>query len=454
MRKLSAILLALLLLLSITACGNEPADSSAPASSVVDSSPESSLPEESTTTSTSASTTTSSTTGSSATTLGTTTSGRTISTTVTTTTTTTTSKPNKTWYTKGGVTITESEVDAVMAQTYKKPKNVIVMIADGMGPNDIILAEKYSEDGFAFGSILNRFKNHGEAKTHSADAEVTDSAAAATALATGTKTHNGMVGMLPDKTNLKNVSEIAREQGKKIGIVTNDVMTGATPSGFAVHAVSREDTRTLAEAFVDFAPDVLIGHGSNNFMSALSDESKKTLQEDFLLALTFNMMPIVLNSDTTEEKPLIGFHSENILGDPSNYLAYCTEIALNRLDNDEGFFLMVEGAGTDKAGHNNVMSGKINSVITFERAVAVVLKYMKTHPDTLLLITSDHETGGVQLPAEGEQPTDALFTTTNHTAKNVRVFALGYGTQRFRGSVVDNTDIAKFAIAAVKGELE
>lgn len=448
MRKLSAILLALLLLLSITACGNEPAGSSAPASSGMETS------SESTTTSTSALSTSTTTSGSSATTLGTTTSGRTISTTVKTTTTTTAPKPNKTWYTKGDVTITKSEVDAVMAQTYKKPKNVIVMIADGMGSNDIILAEKYSEDGFAFGSILNQFKNHGEAKTHSADAEVTDSAASATALATGTKTNNGMVGMLPDKTNLKNISEIAREQGKKIGIVTNDVMTGATPSGFAVHAVSREDTRTLAKAFVDLAPDVLIGHGSSNFMSALSDESKKKLQEDFLLALTFNMMPIVLNNDTTEEKPFVGFHSENILGDPSNYLAYCTEIALNRLDNDEGFFLMVEGAGTDKAGHNNVMSGKINSVITFERAVAVVLKYMKTHPDTLLLITSDHETGGVQLPAEGEQPTDALFTTTNHTAKNVRVFALGYGTQRFRGSVVDNTDIAKFAISAVKGELK
>ncbi len=441
MRKLTALLLALLLLLSLAACGgNEPADSSAPIPSSVDSMGESSLPEESTTTSSTSSSTTQ------------TTSSRTRSTTSRAATTTSVSKPNKTWYTKGDVMITKAEVDAVMAQTYQKPKNVIVMIADGMGPNDITIAEKYGEGGFAFGSILNQFKNHGEATTHSANAAVTDSAASATALATGTKTNNGVVGMLPDKMPLKNISEIAREQGKKIGIVTNDVVTGATPSGFAVHAISREATGVLANAFIDLAPDVLIGHGYSSFLSALSDKSKQKLLDSFLLAPTFNMIPISLNGNTTGEKPLIGFHSEDLLAKPSNYLAYSTEIALNRLDGNKGLFLMVEGAGTDKAGHSNSMTGKINSVITFERAVAVVLKYMKTHPDTMLIITSDHETGGVRLPAEGEQPTDKLFTTKNHTATNVRVFALGYGAQRFKDCVVDNTDIAKFAISAVKGE--
>ncbi len=445
MRKISAILLALLLLLSITACGgNEPADSSAPLSSAVDSSSESSLSEESTTTSMSTSTTSASIT----------TSSRTRSTTSSRVVITATTTPKRVWYTKGKMTITKAEVDAIMAQTYTKPKNVIVMIADGMGPNDITITEKYSDECFEFGLLLNQFKNHGEATTRSADAEVTDSAASATALATGTKTNNGMVGMLPDKTHLKNISEIAREQGKKIGIVTNDLVTGATPSGYTVHAVSREATAVLAKGFVDFAPDVLIGQGYSNFVSALTDEYKTKLIKDFLVASTFDMMPIALNGDTTGKKPLIGFHSENLLGDSNNYLAYCTELALNRLDGGKGFFLLVEGAGTDKAGHSNVMSAKINNVITFERAIAVVLKYMKSHPDTLLVITSDHETGGVQLPADGERPTDKLFTTTNHTGKNVRVFALGYGAQRFRGRVVDNTDIAKFTISAVKGELE
>lgn len=443
MRKISAILLALLLLLGITACGNKPADSSAPVSSMVDSS-ESSLPEESSTTSTSASVTVAPS--------GTSTS-RTRSTTSTRAVSTATTAPKKVWYTKGDITITKAEVDAVMAQTYTKPKNVIVMIADGMGPNDITIAEKFSDECFSFGLLLNQFKNHGEATTRSADSDVTDSAAAATALGTGTKTNNGMVGMLPDKTHLKNISEIAREQGKKVGIVTNDLVTGATPSGYTVHAVSREATEVLAKGFIDFAPDVLIGNGYSKFLSVLTDEYKTKLTKNFLVASNFDMMPIVLNSDTTEKKPLIGFHGEDLLGKSSNYLAYCTELALNRLDGDKGFFLLVEGAGTDKAGHSNVMSAKINNVITFDRAIAVVLKYMKTHPDTLLVITSDHETGGVQLPAEGEQPTDKLFTTSNHTGKNVRVFALGYGAQRFRGCVVDNTDIAKFTIAAVKGEL-
>ena len=115
---------------------------------------------------------------------------------------------------------------------------------------------------------------------------------------------------------------------------------------------------------------------------------------------------------------------------------------------------MVEGAGTDTAGHNNLMDAKMSNVATFERAIAVVLKFMKENPDTLLIITSDHETGGVQLPAEGEQPSNDLFTSESHTGVNVRVFALGYGAEYFYGKTVDNTDIAKFAISAIKGELK
>ncbi|MBQ9860834.1 MAG: alkaline phosphatase [Clostridia bacterium] len=341
----------------------------------------------------------------------------------------------------------------MMRQTYVKPKNVIVMIADGMGPNDIIITEKYSEECFGFGLLLNQFKNHGKAITNNDNGGVTDSAASATALATGVKTSNEKVGMTRDGIVLKNVSEIAREQGKKVGIVTNDQITGATPSGYTVHAHSRESTDILANSFVDFAPDVLIGQNFANFIINLDAERQDKFKNNFLTATTIPLMATVLDRDLTGEKPLIGFFNSDLLGDANNMLAQCTEIALNRLDNEKGFFLMIEGAGTDKAGHQNDIFAKMSNVITFERAIAVVLKFMKNNPDTLLLITSDHECGGVQLPAKGEELTDALFTSTSHTSKNVRVFALGYGTEYFRGKTVDNTDIGKFTISAVKGEL-
>ncbi len=439
-RKFLAVITALVLLLFTTACGNgTPTDSSTSIISTSESSSQSSRPEGSTTVAEASRSTTSS---------------RTRTTASTTSATTTAPRLDKVWYTEGDVRITKSEADAIVAQNYVKPKNVIVMIGDGMGPNDIALAENYSEDRFDFGLALNRFINTGYAKTHSADNDVTDSAASGTALATGVKTNNTVVGMSTDAKPLKNIAEIAREQGKKIGIVTNDTMTGATPSAFLVHCMSRHNTEVLANSFIDFAPEVLIGQQYSSFVKKLTDQSCGKIQNTYMLATTIPMMSIALNGDLTEEKPLLGFFSADLLGDTSNTLAQCTEIALNRLDNEQGFFLMVESAGTDKAGDTNNIAAKMNSVVTLDRAVAVVLKYMKSHPDTLLIVTSDHDNGAVQMPANGEKPTDELFTTDTHTAQDVRVFALGYGAECFRDKTVDNTDIGKFAISAVKGELK
>ena len=136
----------------------------------------------------------------------------------------------------------------------------------------------------------------------------------------------------------------------------------------------------------------------------------------------------------------------------SDNLAQCTEIALNRLQNENGFFLMVESAGTDKFGHGGDMRGKLNSVVTLDRTVAAILKFMEKNPDTVLVITSDHETGGVQYPESEFKSLNELLTTNSHTAAAVRVFGVGKGTEYFRDKLVDNTDIAKFLIAAIKGD--
>lgn len=340
------------------------------------------------------------------------------------------------------IKITKNELNSIFKKKYTKPKNIIVMIGDGMGPNDIILSEKYSDDLYSFGLAFNDIPYNGFVTTDSLDG-TTDSAASATALATGTKTKNGYVGINYLGADLKNVSEIARECGKKVGIVTNDPFLGATPMGFVAHANNRNNHLDLFKSALTFAPDVFVGVADSSFKNSMVPNLiKNYLKSESVYDLNF-----ALNSDKNANKKFLGYYSE---GSVSSLQMY-TQIALDRLKNKNGFFLMIENTLADKAGHSNDINGKINAVPVLDKAVVTVLNFMKNNPDTLLIITSDHETGGVRLPSEGEAVTNALFSTSNHTSTDVKIFALGYGAEYFNGKTVDNTDVAKFVINAVKG---
>ena len=352
------------------------------------------------------------------------------------------------WYTEGAIALPLSQVQAIVGANYTTPKNVIVIIGDGMGPNDLVLAEKYADVG-AYGLVVNQIPNHGLATTHSASDAVTDSAASATALSTGVKTNNGTIGKDPDGNDLKTMAETARENGKKVGIVTDDLMTGATPTAFTVHNASRNNTGELINAMVQFTPDVLIGKDYMNTYGPLDDTSRPIFNDTYLVAKDFDKFQKVLDTDPTCQKPFMGFL--NGYSSVASYqLAQAAQVAFKRLQNDKGFFLMIESCGTDKYGANNNMTGKLNSVVTLDRAVAAALLFMQDNPDTLLIVTSDHETGGVQIPAEGADP-DTAFTTKEHTDTPVRVFALGAGAEYFHNKTVDNTDIAKFVMDALRG---
>ena len=355
------------------------------------------------------------------------------------------------WYSENGISIKESQVEKIVSSEFTTPKNVIVIIGDGMGPNDIILAEKHAKGVYDFGLVLNKIKNHGLATTHSADSEITDSAASGTALATGVKTNNEMIGKDPEGNDLKNLAEYAREAGKKIGIITDEDISGATPSAFVVHNVSRDNRRELTSAMVKFKPDVLMSKDYNSVIPYLDAEAQGIFDGEYVVAKDFARFDAALATDSNNEKPFWGFlNGYSTIA--SDNLAQCAEVALKRLQNEQGFFLMIESAGTDKFGHGGNMQGKLNSVVTLDRTVAAVLKFMEKNPDTLLVITSDHETGGVQLPVTGEESLSDLLTLTEHTATAVRVFGVGKGTEYFSGKMVDNTDIAKFLISAIKGE--
>ena len=346
------------------------------------------------------------------------------------------------WYDQNTVSITAQQVDSIVNGQFEKPKNVILLIGDGMGANDIALCREFGEENFDFGLVLDRIPHQGLATTHSASDEITDSAAAGTALATGTKTNNDYVGILPDGTRLKNLSEIAREHGKKVGIITDDAITGATPSAFLAHNESRDNEDEIYEEVLRFAPDVYIGKGD-------TARYNRALELGFNAATRFQQTEYTFSQADDRTKPIVTFNNGYRMT-VSDELSQCTQLALNLLDNEKGFFLMVESSGTDKYGHSQKIAGKIASVTTLDRTLAAILLFMEQHPDTLLVVTSDHETGGVQLPNDGEQPGDHLFTTDYHTATPVKVFAVGQGSEYFADKTVDNPDIAKFLIAAVE----
>ena len=353
-----------------------------------------------------------------------------------------TTEPAFNWYDENTVAITAQQVDSIVNIEFETPKNIILLIGDGMGPNDIELCREYGKDNFDFGLVLDRIPHHGLATTHSASHKITDSAAAGTALATGTKTTNGYLGMLTDGTSLKNISEIAREKGKKIGIVTDDSITGATPSAFLVHNESRKNYDDIFTAALEFAPEVYIGKVD---FSRYTEANEK----GFNAASRFQQIEHTFSQTGDRTKPFVGFNS-GYSTNVTNELFQCTQLALNLLDNEKGFFLMVESCGTDKYGHNNNINGKLSSVTVLDRTLAAILLFMERNPDTLLIVTSDHETGGVQLPKEGELVSNDLFTTDEHTDTPVRVFAVGQGSEYFHNKTVDNTDIAKFLISILE----
>ena len=354
------------------------------------------------------------------------------------------------WYSEEGIQITKEQVQEIVNSEFTAPKNIIVIIGDGMGPNDITLAEKYSEDVYEFGTVLNQIPHHGLATTHSANARVTDSAASGTALSTGVKTNNGYIGKDAKGNDLKTMAERAWEAGKKVGIITDEDLSGATPTSFVVHNISRSNNAELCNSMVAFMPDVLMCKNYSDVDVCLTEENREVIKNNYIVAKRFDRYIEVLDTDPNCEKSFFG-NLNGYSATASDNLAQCAQVAFKRLQNEKGFFLMIESAGTDKYGHNGSIDGKLASVITLDRTVAAALLFMEKNPDTLLIVTSDHETGGIRIPEEGEGLYTAV-TCTEHTATPVRVFAVGAGSEYFSGKTVDNTDIAKFVINAIEGK--
>jgi alkaline phosphatase len=325
------------------------------------------------------------------------------------------------------------------------PKNIILFIGDGMGLSQVTAGK------IAKGRLeMERCPVAGFCTTWSDGSLVTDSAAAATALATGVKTRNGMLGETPDGQPLKNMVEAAEEKGKATGVAVVCSLTHATPAGMIVHVPSRKQDVEIAQQIAASDVDVLFGGGRNYFEPVLTGLQKK--------------MPVAL---TTEEFRKLGTPEKAAAllypvhppyaAEREISLKELTQKAIGILSQDEdGFFLMVEGSQIDWAGHKNDATNIVSETVDFDDAVGAGLDFAEKNGETLVIITADHETGGFAVlggSVENQTVDKTGFVHGDHTAAMVPVFATGPGSAAFSG-VIDNTDIGKTMIRYIHGALE
>ena len=285
----------------------------------------------------------------------------------------------------------------------KEAKNFILLIGDGMGVNQTRLFEtfdvategekSYSDGEDIFYGYLLPYQ--GLARTTSLSG-VTDSAAGGTALATGFKTFNSYVGRDKDYNDIQSLTELAGSLGKSTAVMSTDTATGATPAAFSAHANHRSETDTIKES-----------------QDALKKKYGTTIY--------------------------CGFNDYNQLG--INTIEYRINKTLNKLvTNEKGFFIMYEEAHIDKHSHSNNMEKTFDAVVRFNQAIGVFMEFVFYHPDTVLLITADHETGGLRIDDEGVFSYQA---GENHTGAAVPVFAYGMGMEIFNDREIENVEIPK-----------
>ena len=323
------------------------------------------------------------------------------------------------------------------------PKNVILLIADGAGLGHMTLAKHLRGESFRIGTMPVT----GVFTTYCADRAVTDSAAGATAFATGAKTNYEMLSIDPKTlAPVETILELAEKRGKATGTVTTAAFFDATPAAFAAHAKHRHDNDVAAQMLRSGA-DVIAGTLLEDFTNELSPELAAVAAQN-----GYTVVNTRAKLDAAKGAKLLAIFrwQERNMDVPEAPLPVLAKWALDRLDDDpQGFFLLVEHEGTDSASHQNNNADVRKALTSFDEAVGVALDFASKRNDTLVIVTSDHETGGLRVSET--KTTSRLRTewsTTDHTGTMVSIFAFGPGSAVF-GGVQDNTDVGKKLRAAV-----
>ena len=323
-------------------------------------------------------------------------------------------------------------------------KNVIFLIGDGTGLAQITSGQiaLVGPDGLLH---IQTMPVTGIVKTHSSDNLITDSAAGATAYSCGVKTYNGAIGVNPDQVPCVTILELAEEKGLSTGLISTSSITHATPASFASHVKERSMEDEIAYDFLDSGVEVFLGGGKEYFSSETRSDSLDLLSE-----FEGNGYEILENREELANRKtnrLLGLFADDGMerteNEPSS--SEMMQTALDILSKDEdGFFLMAEGSQIDWAGHANEVDYLINEVRDFDAAVKVALDFAQKDGETLVVLTADHETGGMTLQrevAEGDS-LEIYWTTGYHTGTPVPVMAFGPRATEFMGWQ-DNTGVGK-----------
>jgi len=340
------------------------------------------------------------------------------------------------------------------------PDKIILLIGDGMGLSAV-------STGFYYGdqpSVFTRFHEIGLQETSSATHKVTDSAASGTAIATGTRTYNGAIGLDTTLNVLENIAEQVASMGWSTGVVATSTISHATPASFYAHVFNRMAEEVIVAQLLDSEIDFFAGGGRDKFQFRRDsvDLLHIAAEKGFIIDTTGLPSPGTLAVDQK-----YGFLPEagsmpSMVEGRGDFLPEATSLAISYLSqNQEGFFLMVEASQIDWAAHANDNEYMVGEMLDFERVIAAALDFAEKDGNTLVVVTADHETGGYTLtpgsPGAGQSGNAGytgiapVFATTQHSATLIPVFAFGPGAETFKG-IYPNTEIyhKMAALAGVK----
>ena len=312
-----------------------------------------------------------------------------------------------------------------------KAKNIILVIGDGVGPNQITLS-RIAIGGLDHRLFIDQMPYHGTSLTHSYNNAYTDSAAAATTWSTGNKTKNRYLSLDPDKEVLETIVEMLHKKGYASGIVATSSVTHATPAALYAHTDSRYEYKNIANQLINSPIDIALGGGKELFDLNKINDTHHVLTAKESLQLNFDY-----------SKKLIGLFDDDGIqrSNEKPTQRQMTNFALEHLNNQcNGFFLMTEGSQIDWAGHDNDANKMVEEFRDFDLTIKDLIKFVNKNNNTLLIVTSDHETGGLQILKQDGDKVIIQWGTGRHTSIPVGVQAYGPGAELFQG-LMDNTDI-------------
>lgn len=315
----------------------------------------------------------------------------------------------------------------------RKPKNIVLMIGDGTGLVHLYAA--YTAKGGHL-NIYDYAKALGLSITASFNDYITDSAAGATAISTGKKTRNGMIGMGPDSSSLKTISESAYDKGLSTGAVVSCELPHATPASFYAHQPSRKMySQIAADITLNPASSILIGGGLPYFDTLALKKAGYSISVGSEAMERNQGKRQVCFTDTLKEPLPAPLRGPTLQKGSMHAIRHLSK-------NKNGFLLMIEGSQIDWGAHNNDSAHTIAEAIDFDNAAGEVLKWAQKDRNTLVIITADHECGGLTLHGYDKSSNRPVmhFSSGHHTAEPVPVYAFGPGAEAFIG-VYQNTEI-------------